>query len=77
MTIRRKQKAAAWALANFTDDSRPSINTVKKWINEGTIDGIIIGGLYYVYEDQSAPCAPATARQANDLVASFMSRNVQ
>ena len=35
----------------FTPGSRPSINTLKRWINDGELPGKRIGGLYYVEVD--------------------------
>ena len=71
---RKKQKVSLWVQENFTADSRPSVNTVKGWIRDRMIDGVMIGGLYYVYEDQSAPCAPETAQQASKLTKHFFDR---
>jgi len=44
----------------FSPNSRPSITTIKKWINNGDIAGKIIGGNYYVDTDKILP--------TNDLV---------
>ena len=32
----------------FTEQSRPSINTIKKWVNNGTICGKNYDGMYFV-----------------------------
>jgi hypothetical protein len=34
----------------------------------------VAAGLYYVYEDQSAPCAPETAAEADKLANEFFKR---
>jgi len=39
----------------FTPNSRPSITTIKKWIQNGDIAGRIIGGNYYVDTDKVVP----------------------
>ena len=44
----------------FTVNSRPSITTIKKWIQNGDIAGTIIGGNYYVDTEKVVP--------VNDLV---------
>jgi len=32
----------------FAPGSAPSIRTVRTWVNSGTIDGIKLGGVYYI-----------------------------
>jgi len=39
----------------FAPDSRPSITTIKKWIQNGDIAGEIIGGNYFVNTDNVVP----------------------
>lgn len=40
--------ASQFAKQHFTDDSRPSIRTVQRWIEKGDLPGRRIGGRYYV-----------------------------
>lgn len=32
----------------FTPGSAPSVYTVRNWINQGIINGVKIGGVYYI-----------------------------
>ena len=32
----------------FEPDSAPSVYTVRNWINQGIIDGVKLGGVYYI-----------------------------
>ncbi|MCG5512773.1 hypothetical protein [Ectothiorhodospira shaposhnikovii] len=41
----------------FTPGSRPSINTLKKWIREGELPGKRLGNLYYVEVEAEASAA--------------------
>ena len=51
ITERKKCRPRKWAERQFTADSIPSLNTIKSWINKQIIDGVIIGGEYWVFED--------------------------
>jgi len=48
-------KLSEYRVSSFTSKSRPSIPTIKKWINNGDIVGMIIGGLYFVDVGKVAP----------------------
>ncbi len=41
-------KARQWIIETFEEGSRPSINTVKKWHENGEIAGIMLGGTLYI-----------------------------
>lgn len=41
-------KARQWIKETFEDGSRPSINTVKKWYENGEIKGVLLGGTLYI-----------------------------
>ncbi len=43
----------------FTQESRPCRKTVVNWIKSGVVDGVELGGKYWVYE---------TATEADKLV---------
>lgn len=53
----------------FVEGSRPSLNTIKKWIDNGEVIGEIIGGHYYVRVDEMEP--------VNDLVERALSHGAQ
>jgi S-methylmethionine-dependent homocysteine/selenocysteine methylase len=53
-------KISEFRQVRFTPKSQPSINTIKKWVDNGSIAGEIIGGCYYVSSDKIQP--------VNDLV---------
>ncbi len=41
-------KAQRWIEQSFAEGSRPSINTVRKWFNDGEIDGVELGKSLYI-----------------------------
>lgn len=45
------QKASIWVLEHFTDDSRPCLRTIRKWIETGVLEGQIIDNRVYVDTD--------------------------
>lgn len=49
--VRKKMRPRDWAKLHFTDDALPSLNTLKKWIRTGVVDGAVVGGQHYIYED--------------------------
>lgn len=40
----------AWALKYFTEESRPSEVTMRRWFRDGTVPARKIGGTWYVDE---------------------------
>lgn len=53
-------KISEYRATKFTPSSRPSINTIKKWVDNGAICGQNIGGMYFIETNKIAP--------VNDLV---------
>lgn len=53
-------KISEYRRSTFTEQSRPAINTIKKWVDSGDIPGQIIGGNYFVVVGEVQPI--------NDLV---------
>ncbi len=49
-------KAQAWIATAFVPESRPSINTVKKWFKNGEIDGCMLGGTLYIELQDGKAC---------------------
>lgn len=47
---RRKMSIDEYCEREFTDGSAPSRRTVVNWINKGVIEGVCLGGKYWVYE---------------------------
>lgn len=43
-------KLSKWVSREFTNGSEPCGTTLKNWIEKGEIDGIKIGGQYYIRE---------------------------
>lgn len=43
----------------FAPGSAPSVYTVRNWINQGKIDGVKIGGSYYIANGDSVSYAYA------------------
>lgn len=41
-------KARQWIKATFVEGSQPSVNTVRKWHENGEVSGVIIGGILYI-----------------------------
>lgn len=64
-------KLSQWRKLQFTPDSMPSVNTIKRWINEGEVDGEVIGGNYYVYHSEDKPFYKKLSPGAQELVARF------
>ena len=50
---RKKMSISQYIEREFTPGSEPARKTVLNWIKDGAIEGIEIGGKYYVYEDNS------------------------
>lgn len=40
-----------WKKQILGDNSSPTLETLRSWILNGTIDGCVIGGLYFVFTD--------------------------
>jgi len=53
-------KISEYRVKTFTEESRPSINTIKKWVDNGVICGKNYDGMYFVDTNKIHP--------ANDLV---------
>lgn len=53
----------------FTEGSRPSVNTIKRWIREGELPGKRMGSLYYVLIDQEVHATGS--KLADAVLASF------
>lgn len=64
MSNRKLTKPVAWAKQRFTNDSMPALNTLKNWIKNGTVDGEIVGGIYYIYEDSPVRSEPLSSNPA-------------
>ncbi|PCJ32164.1 MAG: hypothetical protein COA90_04110 [Gammaproteobacteria bacterium] len=59
-------KISEYRETEFTDKSKPSINTVKKWVKNGWVYGKVMGGIYYVDPEKTIP--------VNNLVNKVLSR---
>lgn len=51
-------KVSQYRREHFVEGSRPSVNTIKKWVDNGEIYGKVIGGMYYVDPDKIVPANP-------------------
>lgn len=49
----------------FVEGSRPSVNTIKKWVDNGDVYGQIIGGIYYVDPDKIVSTNPLVDKVLN------------
>ena len=45
-------KASEWRIKTFSGDEMPDLSTVRRWIRDHKIAGRIIGGTYFVEEDE-------------------------
>lgn len=55
MAQKRPQKlvsARQWRDRTFTGDRLPDMDTVRRWIRDGKIDGRIIGSSHFVVDDE-------------------------
>lgn len=41
-------KAKNWIADTFREDSRPDMQTVRRWVSEGSLDGCILGSTLYI-----------------------------
>jgi len=57
-------KISEFRVKTFTEQSRPTINTIKKWVDNGVISGKIFDGMYFVDIDKIQP--------VNDLVSKVL-----
>ncbi len=48
-------KLSQYRQKQFVEGSRPTISTLKRWIDKGEIDGERIGGNYYVRVGEIKP----------------------
>jgi len=67
-------RISSWRQRWFTPDSMPSVNTIKKWIDSGIVDGEVIAGNYYIYDAIDTPLAKRPPKGASDLVYQYMQR---
>lgn len=49
-----KMEVRDWIDTEFKGPRRPTPTTVRRWIQRGVIDGVQIGGRYYVIVDENA-----------------------
>jgi hypothetical protein len=54
MPIQKKMSIEAYIKREFTVGSEPSRKTIVTWIKKGIIQGVELGGKYWVYEQISA-----------------------
>lgn len=47
---KRKMSIEQYLDREFTLESRPTPKTVRNWLEKGVIDGVKLGGNWYVYE---------------------------
>lgn len=64
-------KISQYREEHFVEGSRPAINTLKKWIDNGDLNGKVIGGNYYVQIDESE------GESVNELVEKALSYGTQ
>lgn len=48
---RRKMSIEEYLDREFTEESRPTRKTVVNWIKKGTVEGVELGGKFWVYEE--------------------------
>lgn len=48
-------KISEYRIKTFTEESRPSINTIKKWVDNGIICGQNYDGMYFVDTNKIHP----------------------
>lgn len=62
-------KASVWAKTQFADNSIPHRKTLKKWIEEGKIRGLVDeSGSLWVYENEIFGVAPSIMKDVAILV---------
>lgn len=60
-------KISQYRQEHFVEGSRPALNTLKKWIDNGDLEGKVIGGNYYVFVGE------VKSESVNDLVEKALS----
>lgn len=58
-------KVSQYREKHFVEGSRPSVNTIKRWIDDGELPGKTIGGMYYVEVDRVKPVNPMLLKVLN------------
>lgn len=58
-------KLSQYRQKQFVDGSRPTMRTLKRWIETGEIDGERIGGNYYVRVGEIKPVNHLVAKVLN------------
>jgi hypothetical protein len=51
MAVRKKMKPGTWAKEHFSEGEEPCQATLRKWIDRGALEGMVIDGRYYTYSD--------------------------
>lgn len=58
-------KVSQYRREHFAEGSRPSVNTIKKWVDNGEVYGKVIGGMYYVDPDKIVTANPLVDKVLN------------
>ncbi len=68
MSAKKLMKASQWAKREFVQGSEPSTQTIKKWIETGTISGRIINGISYVFNNEQVGVDDRITHIVKDLM---------
>ncbi len=68
MSAKKLMKASQWAKREFVKGSEPSTQTIKKWIETGTISGRIINGISYVFNSEQVGVDDRITHIVKDLM---------
>ncbi len=68
-----------WICINFEPDSAPAPQTVCQWLRAGELEGVKVGGLWYLPSPNIYECLPADtevqAEEQAELDFSFLNKS--
>lgn len=78
---RKLERPRTWAARFFAESSLPARATLRKWVDQGMIEGEWIDGECWVYDDQRPPVSrqrngdgQVVAQAAPDILAGYAAK---
>ena len=64
----RLMKLSQWAKREFTPESIPCVRTLRSWVINGRVRGLVIDGRFYVYESFRFGCPEDISNAVDALI---------